>query len=719
MMIKKIFVFYSLFVTFGFYSNAQTPTTYNSAEILMHLKKLKVLGSVLYVAAHPDDENNGLLPYLAKEKMYRTAYLSLTRGDGGQNLIGSEQGVELGLIRTQELLAARKLDGSEQYFTRAYEFGYSKSATEALNVWNKEKILADVVWVIRKYQPDIIINRFPPDARAGHGHHAASAIIAREAFDAAANPKMFPEQLKYVDVWQAKRILWNTFNFGGNNTISENQLKIDIGNFNSLLGKSYGEIGAEARTMHKSQGEGRPRRRGPLFEYFSHVAGDTADKTLMDGIDISWKRLNKGAEVEKMIDEIIANYRLEQPELSVPALVQLHKHIIGNFLQTTWIQKKLSEINDLIEHCSGLFLEATANQQFGVQDDTIKINCFMNIRKNIPVVIESIAVNERDSSIKQALETNQNYSVNFVGTQTAKPADGQPYWLLKQQESEGRFAIDDEKKVGEAWTLPVYFARFYVTINQYTLTFTKPVQYKYTHLVKGELYQPISILPKISLYLTPSIALTNIQNVEGKQIVTDSNIHVVLKPNFTMKNVPVTLMVLQDVVKKVFINKTFDFEKDKQIVLDIPIKQFYNSAKGKFMGAAVEILVNNKKYVFSEFVKTISYDHIPDITYAFKDQTKFVQTPIKTVGKKIGYIHGAGDKIQEALTQLGFEVKVLEASDITLANLQQFDAIITGVRAHNIHEFLTIKYDVLMNYVQNGGNLITQYIRSNSVNNKP
>ena len=193
---------------------AQTPATYNSADIYMQLKKLNVLGSVLYVAAHPDDENTRLLAYLSKEKQYRTGYLSLTRGDGGQNLIGDEQGIELGLIRTQELLSARRIDGAEQFFSRAYDFGFCKTASEAMDTWGHDKILSDVVWVIRKFQPDVIITRFPGDERAGHGHHQASNLLAVEAFKAAADPNMFPEQLKYVQPWQAKRILWNTFNFG-------------------------------------------------------------------------------------------------------------------------------------------------------------------------------------------------------------------------------------------------------------------------------------------------------------------------------------------------------------------------------------------------------------------------------------------------------------------------------------------------------------------------
>ncbi|MFN7687552.1 MAG: PIG-L family deacetylase, partial [Sphingobacteriales bacterium] len=256
------------------------------------MQKLKVLGSVLYVAAHPDDENTRLLAWLSKDRLYRTGYLSITRGDGGQNLIGEEQGVALGMIRTQELLAARRIDGAEQFFTRGYDFGFSKSTEEALKTWNHDKVLGDVVWVIRKFKPDVIITRFPEDQRAGHGHHSGSAVLAREAFKAAADSKMFPEQLQRgVTVWQAKRILWNTFNFGNNNTITDNQFKVDVGTYNPLLGKGFGEIAAESRSQHKSQGFGVPATRGSTFEYFSPIAGDPVKQDLLDDVDVTWQRV--------------------------------------------------------------------------------------------------------------------------------------------------------------------------------------------------------------------------------------------------------------------------------------------------------------------------------------------------------------------------------------------------------------------------------------------
>ncbi|HMI77224.1 MAG TPA: PIG-L family deacetylase, partial [Ferruginibacter sp.] len=316
-MFKKLITSFLIFNSSFLIIAAQAPRSYTSSEILLQLKKLNVLGSVLYVAAHPDDENTRLLAYLANEKLYRTGYLSLTRGDGGQNLIGDEQGVDLGLIRTQELLSARRIDGAEQFFSRAFDFGYSKSPEETMRTWDHDKILSDVVWVIRKFRPDVIITRFPTTGEGGHGHHTASAMLAGEAFDAAADPTKFPEQLKQgVTVWQAKRLLWNTFNFGGTNAQREDQFKLDCGDYNPILGKSYGEIAAASRSQHKSQGFGVPSQRGSVIEYFKTVKGEAPVKDLMDNVDVSWNRA-KDAVLANTINRIIEKFEIEHPERSV------------------------------------------------------------------------------------------------------------------------------------------------------------------------------------------------------------------------------------------------------------------------------------------------------------------------------------------------------------------------------------------------------------------
>ncbi len=687
-------------------SSAQVPTTSSSTDIYMQLKKLNVLGSVLYIAAHPDDENNGFLPYLAKEKLYRTGYLSLTRGDGGQNLIGSEQGVELGLIRTQELLAARRIDGAEQYFSRAYEFGFSKSWEEALRIWDREKVLSDVVWMIRKFQPDIIITRFPGDARAGHGHHAASSVLAQEAFTVAADPKRFPEQFKYgVQPWQAKRILWNTFNFGGTNTTANDQLKVEVGGYNTLIGKSYGELGGEARTLHKSQGEGRPRRRGQVYEFFTTLGGDAPKNDLMEGIVIDWKRINGGEKIQTQINTIISSYKFEQPEASVPALVNLYRSIktlpAGN-----WRNKKLAETQDLIEACSALFSEATTAQENVAQGDVLNVNFFFNKRKEANVVVKNIQLENFDTIVNASLSVNNNFTFNRVLPVAADKKLSQPYWLEYPKE-EGQFVIKDQLLIGKAENDPSFEAWYTVSIEGEDFTIRRPVQYKVVDPAKGELYQPLAVLPKVELNFTKE----NFISLNGQSIKVQSQ--------FKMNSG--SLLPLQSAIVK---PKEWDFDEKAQSATPHEKEKdaFYMlKPKNKEANSRESLTASSSTVgIFLGNTKVIAYDHIPTITYFTQAKTNLLNLNIKIEGKKIGYIVGAGDKVPQALEQLGYEVKFLNETDITEDNLKQFDAVITGIRASNIFEFLTAKNDVLNKYVENGGNLIAQYIKSNTVGaNKP
>ena len=358
----KRIIFYFLILFFPACLLGQAQQQLSSSEILQSIKKLNVLGSVLYIAAHPDDENTRLLTYLSKERKLRTGYLSITRGDGGQNLVGKEQAELLGIIRTQELLAARRIDGAEQFFTRANDFGYSKNPEETFQIWKKDTILSDMVWIIRNFKPDIIICRFPTTGEGGHGHHTASALLAVEAFNAAADPTRFAWQLKLVDPWMTKRIFWNTFNFGSTNTTSSDQIQLDVGGFNVLLGKGYGEIAAESRSMHKSQGFGSAKNRGSQIEYFKQLQGDTIKKDLFENIDLTWDRLGNPGELTKKINECIIAFDPEIPSKSIPALKLIHSAVINisetdkNMLQ--WKKRKLKELETIFINCSGLWIEA-------------------------------------------------------------------------------------------------------------------------------------------------------------------------------------------------------------------------------------------------------------------------------------------------------------------------------------------------------------------------
>ena len=538
---------FNAFLAFG-----QTPKTYTASEILLQLKKLNVLGSVLYVAAHPDDENTRLLGYLANEKLYRTGYLSLTRGDGGQNLIGDEQGIDLGLIRTQELLSARRIDGAEQFFSRAYDFGYCKSSEEALRIWGHDKILSDAVWVIRKFRPDVIIARFPEDSRAGHGHHAASGIIAREAFDAAADSTKFPEQLKQgVVVWQAKRLLWNTFNFGSTNTTSEDQFKLEVGMYNPLLGKGYGEIAALSRSQHKSQGFGVSAQRGSAIEYFTTVRGDQPVNDLMDGVDVGWGRTGKN-ELTDSVKQIIRNYDVQHPEHSVAALIELrqilHRLKIsfitpiekstedakakGNKrpLQSSskqpsfatnapfWAMHKEDDIYKLIEQAGGIFMEATAVNQLNVIGDSIKINLAFNNRTGLPidrVMVSVFGVNYTFDDFK----TNEQKTKTVTATISDIVQASQPFWLERGlDQGKGSFDIRQQTLIGKPEVYD-YEANFQLTIGKEVYQFFKPVLYKYTDPVKGELYQPIQLVNPVFINSIQNIIIFKNDDVNKKQEV--------------------------------------------------------------------------------------------------------------------------------------------------------------------------------------------------------
>ncbi|MFM1795077.1 MAG: hypothetical protein RL642_1462 [Bacteroidota bacterium] len=591
-------------------TSAQKQHQLNSGEILHHMKRLNVLGSVLYVAAHPDDENTRLIAHMAKERQFQTAYLAMTRGDGGQNLIGIEQGVELGLIRTQELLAARRIDGGQQFFTRAYDFGFSKRTEEALSKWDKEKVLADAVWVIRKFRPDVIITRFPEDSRAGHGQHSGSAVIAREAFVAAADPNRYPEQFAYgVQPWQAKRILWNTFSFGTTNTTSENQMKIEVGQYIPLLGKSIGEIAAESRSQHRSQGFGSASTRGSSTEYFIHVQGEPAAKDPMEGIDVSWKRVAGTEAIAQQIDALVKQYNPEHPEQSIPALIAVKKSIAG-IKDAYWRQIKLKEIDQLLMMCSGLHVEALANKKYINQGDTLQVSLVMNNRSAANIEVKSAKLNELQANATGKLNRNTNWvNVYTLPIGLGYPVS-QPYWLMNEM-ALGYFNVNDQTLIGEPDNKPSFQVNVVLSIEGEQVEIAQPVQFRFVDPAKGEFFHPVAVLP----YKTSS----------------------------------------DDVINK------------------------------------------------------IDYEHIPSMVYFSKSIKYDLPKDIKITGKKIGYIVGAGDKVPEALDKMGYEVVELGKNDVQADKLKMFDAVVVGVRAYNVHDWLNEKHDILMQYVQAGGNMVVQY----------
>ena len=677
----SILMFIPLFVA------GQTSVQYNSAEIKLGLKKLNVLGSALYIAAHPDDENTRLLAFLAKEKKYRTGYLSLTRGDGGQNLIGNEQSELLGLIRTQELLAARRTDGAEQFFSRAIDFGFSKHAEETFRIWDKEQILADAVWVIRKFKPDVIITRFPEDSRAGHGQHAASAIIAHEAFIAAADPKRFPEQLKYVEAWQARRIVWNTYNFGSMNTTAEDQLKLEVGAFNPLLGKGYGEIAAESRTNHKSQGFGSARQRGQAVEYFIHTAGILSKNDLFEGINSQWSRIQGGEEIGKMIHAADQNFNSDKPSASVPALVKILK-VIESLPEGYWKEQKSKELKDLIAAASGLWFESYTLQAVQALGDSIKIRSDIVLQSKFPIKLLSVNTQKQDFDLKEGVTKSIQSSV------LAKEIT-EPYWLFEDHPM-GMFKIDDQLLIGHPEKPVSAIISFSFRIEDHEISYQRPAVYKYTDQVRGEVYQPLIIAPPVTSSSTEKAYVFT--GNTSKTIQIQLKAYRDKSSGTLIPTVPSGWKVEPEKIKFELL------KKGAEKTVELKITPSDASLSGVFT-----LNIETPQGNFNRGNRVINYDHIPLQTLFPLAEAKIERIDLITGGKKIGYLQGAGDLIPESLNQIGFQVQLLTEAEIMNSDLSQYDAIISGVRAYNVNERLNLMQSKLMDYVNRGGTYLVQY----------
>jgi LmbE family N-acetylglucosaminyl deacetylase len=709
---KRLYPIFLIFLCLSEISKAQISVNPSASEILLRMKKLNVLGSVLYIAAHPDDENTRLLAWLSKDKLYRTGYLSLTRGDGGQNLIGDEQGIELGLIRTEELLAARQIDGAEQFFARAYDFGFSKTTTEALTLWDEQKMLSDVVWIIRKFQPDIIITRFPEDKRAGHGQHSASSVLARLAFSAAADPKQFPEQFRFgVQPWQATRLFWNTYRFGSFNTTSEDQLKIEVGGFNPLIGKSYGEIAADSRSQHRSQGFGATHTRGSQLEYFMLTAGEKTDSSLMQHINCTWSRIPQGAAIGTMTGNLINNFNPAAPYNSLPLLLEIYKSISA-LPPGYWRTEKLKETVELIQACSGLWLEATVEGPYAGRNQTIPVTIKALNRSPVSIILNSVSLNRQDTSCNQPLGAGINYSlVRHISLENLPIS--QPYWLIEPM-SPGSYNVQDQTLIGQPQNPPSLEAIFSVNFSGTTLSFRQKVFYRYTDAVKGEMYQPLTIVPGLMAYAIPSLLVFTKGQVKDLSMVYQriashypEDERMAFRSTLNKGNLTV------EAPSSISFTPLSGFETSLSAQTPASVVFKLKSDEAENRNELTWLTKKQNEQTDTIFqCRTISYDHIPRIDYFKPSNAMVVSVNLKTRGTRIGYIEGAGDKVPDALTAMGYTVVKLDENSITTEILKNLDAVIAGVRAYDVHEWMAGKYNILMNYVSNGGNLIVQYNRN-------
>ncbi|EAZ83130.1 PIG-L family deacetylase [Algoriphagus machipongonensis] len=667
-----------------------------SSEIYHQLLQLKETRRVLYMAAHPDDENTRLIAYLANGENLQVAYLSLTRGDGGQNLIGKELGVKLGQIRTQELLQARKTDGGRQYFSTAIDFGYTKTPDETFQNWDKTKLLSDVVWVIRNFQPDIIITRFNTIPGGGnHGQHTTSAIMAEEALKVADDPNVFPEQLKYVKPWKVKRVFWNTYNFRGDFEKEKGQkyFEFNSGEYNPLIGESYSKIAADSRTMHKSQGFGSTARPGEAIEHIQLVAGEPAESSPFDGVQNRWETIPGGEEIEDAIDQLISNFDFVKPESNVQGLLEIKSKLDGLNSDEVWVQEKQDLIDNLILESLGVETEWTLQEELGYPGQEIATDVMISNPTNGDLEVVSFTALGKKEELNTAIQRNQLQLLERSFVLPSGVPLSQPYWL-QESITGAMYEVKNQLDIGKAFDDRQLSGTLVLNYKGQQLVRELPLTYKVNSRIDGEVNQPFTVVPEVDLVLSKE----NVFLVDG----ADQSLTVSV--NFSKEIIAGELKFENLEPSQYRILSTEENSAQNQLVFEVAFSLDSNEKR-----TVVANYLTNSGDVYDQSTNRILYSHIPNLTYFSPASVNLIQADWQISGAKVGYIPGAGDDVPGVLSSLGYQVTEISSNDYSLDYLNQFKAIIVGIRAYNTNEVMVANNQVLMDYVKAGGNLVVQY----------
>lgn len=694
------------------------------------LAKLNVLGSVLMIGAHPDDEDNAVLAYLGRGLKARTGYMSLTRGEGGQNLLGEEQGPLLGVLRTQELLAARRDDGGAQYFSRAIDFGFTNSLEETLTNWGHDKILSDIVWVIRSTQPDVVILCFSGTANDGHGNHQASAVLGKEAYEAAGDPTRFPEQLKWVKPWRARRLMRRRFtpqqiqqiagpapaaNNGagrgaaagpGRQDAFPNQptIPVEVGEFDPVLGRSYREISVISRSEHRSQGQGGLLTYGAAENLLALVEGDIPKKSIFEGVDVTWNRVPGGG---SRIGEILARADREfddlHPEKTVPTLLEA-RPLVAELAKDgqAWAQWKLEDLDEAIALCAGLHTEAQAEAPAFVPGSTAKLTLTALNRSPLPITLAGIHLsgwNDMDAQVKNKALADNKPEVTTVSVPISeKQPYSQPFWLKEPQQG-WDYTIDDQTLIGRADILPEVMARFDFTLNSSTFSIMQPLHYRYADPARGEVIRPVVVEPPVAIdlpgesFVVPLGAPRDL-SLQVRALAANQAGEVRLETPAGWKVQPATV--------------AFDLKEAGAA----KAMTFRLTPPATAQSGAFKVIAKANGVDVATGVDVIPYAHIPEQTILIPSEEKLVAVAVKTLAHRVGYVMGSLDKTPESLRQLGCQVDLLDEKDLKSGNLAVYDAIITGLRAYAVRPDLRANEQRLLDYVKNGGTLVVQYNRN-------
>jgi LmbE family N-acetylglucosaminyl deacetylase len=675
---------------------AQAPPARDAAELQQALDKLQVLGSVLYLAAHPDDENAALLAYFSKGRNLRTAYLSLTRGEGGQNRIGPELGAPLAAIRTQELLAGRRLDGAEQYFSRAADFGFCKTPEVALGKWGHEEVLADTVWVIRKFRPDVIVTRFSPTQRNTHGHHTASAILAVEAFRAAADPARFPEQLAWVRPWQAARLFWNSWHPQEELAALApgSYLTVEAGAYFPLLGKSFNELAAESHSLHRSQGYGEIPRRGRNPEILELLAGQPAHTDPLEGIDLTWGRVPDGGRIADLLAQARRQYRPERPEEILPLLLEA-KAAMDPLAADPWVRVKREELVEVIRCAAGIWVEAVAERQTTAAGAPLKVTACVLVRNRVQVDLTGYgALGERprraslrmDEPLREALEL----------TLPAGTPCTQPYWA-DPGPSPGLHPGGDPDQAGLAEPAPPLAVTFHLAACSVAFDLTAPVRFRLRDPVLGERWQPLAVAPAVLVDFRRPVQVLGDGGPRRLDLTLSAGggpasgtLRFQPSPGWRVEpaELPFTLAAAGE-------------------QRSLSLQLFPPPEPGTGTLTALADLPGGT--VPARSLVRVDYPHIPLQTLFPLAQVKLARVDLRLGGRRIGYVAGSGDDLPECLRALGYQVDLLSDGDLAEGRLEVYDAIVVGIRAFNTRPALAGLNGRLLDYVAGGGTEVVQY----------
>jgi LmbE family N-acetylglucosaminyl deacetylase len=681
------------------------PQTANLVSPILHdLRSFTTVGTVLHIGAHPDDENTQLITYFARGRGYRTAYLSLTRGDGGQNEIGPEFDEKLGVARTQELLSARELDGGKQFFTRAIDFGYSKSPEETLTFWDRQQVLGDVVRVIRKFRPDVIVTRFPiPPGSGGHGHHTASAILAVEAFKLAGDPKAYPEQLTQgLTVWQPKRVVWNGFSGGrgGSSALTGPTLQLEIGGYDPVTGETFSAIANRSRARHITQGFGALASRAAQASVqasFVHLGGDQAREDLMDGVDVTWSRYPGGVEIGRLAKAAVEQFKADDPAASIPALLVLRGKLAA-LPSDPVVTDKRTQLDRILQSCLGLTVATRAPQAEVVPGETLRLAQTVRVTASVPVKwLETRVLYPRQTvAVGRELQAGREMAGEVTVNVPADAPLTHPYWL-RAEGSSGVSRVDDPQLIGEAENAPTFPVEYHFEVSGQRLVIAdEPI-----HVIagpKGDRRRRVDVIPPVSLRFAAEVSVFVPGKAKG--VTVDVTAARAGAAGTAQLDLPAGWSVVpkSQAFRLGAVNETASFT----FTVTAPAKE----ASGRVTASAD---IGGARFAQQRIA--IDYPHLPLMLLQPPARARLLSVDVTVRGQNVGYIAGAGDDSVRALEQLGYTVTTLAGADLTAEKLRGLDAVVVGVRAFNERADLAAGLPALFAYVEQGGTVVAQYNR--------